>query len=160
MRPPTVRKRVDTLKRVLARNPRDHFALTRLGSIVYEERRYREALTLSRKAFAIAPHCPLVLWDLAGSLDALGKRQHAIAIWRGLLRRGVQRIAMGRCGEGEIWARSLLTDCRFRLGEAYGETGRADLARRHLQRYLAERKIGARSIYTMREARDLLFALQ
>jgi hypothetical protein len=108
----------------LRSNPGDHWLLTRLATTYYEQRKYKEALKYSRSAFSSNPECPLVLWDLAGTLDALGKKDEAIGIYSQLLDRGVQRIANDECGEGEEWARSLLADCKYRIAMACKDIGR------------------------------------
>ena len=44
----------------------------------YEQRRYALALRYAEKAFAEFPSCPLVLWDYAGALQALGRHHEAL----------------------------------------------------------------------------------
>lgn len=105
----------ELLLRELANDPSDHWLLTRLGTTYYEERQYAKALELAEQAHAIAPECPLVLWDLAGACLALGDGERARAIYQGILDRGFDDLAFGECGEGEEWARGLLADCADRL---------------------------------------------
>jgi tetratricopeptide (TPR) repeat protein len=133
----------------LLREPESHWLLTRLGLTYYEERRYREALTPQKKALTLAPRCPLVRWDYAGTIDALGRRTEAIAIWRTLLRQGERRIAHGPCGEGLRWTRSLLNDCRYRLALACRALGRLRSARHYLAQHLRRRRQGVPSIYPL-----------
>src|SRR5688572_8717949 len=70
------------IERELATLPADdwtrHWWLTRLSTTYYEERNYKKARELAEQAVAIAPSCPLVLWDLAGTLDMLGDKAGAI----------------------------------------------------------------------------------
>ncbi len=89
----------------LATEPDSHWLLTRLGLTYYEQRRYRQALRYEGQALRLAPRCPLVLWDYAGTLDMLGRTSEALRIYRRLIRRGVERLAFGECGEGRAWAR-------------------------------------------------------
>src|SRR5262249_18441229 len=115
-----------------------------------EERRYRKALSIERKALKLAPSCPLVLWDYAGSLDMLGRRKEAIRIWRKLLQRGLNNIAYGECGEGLRWGRSLLNDCRYRIGWSYYKLGRLSLACRYIRQHIRGRSPKLYSIYDLR----------
>jgi predicted Zn-dependent protease len=123
------------VRRELAKAPRDHWLLSRLSSAVYEQRRYAEALSLARRAQRIAPYCPMVLWDLAGAHDMLGQEERAIAIWHGLIRRGVERLATEECGEGRRDARVLVANCWFRLAKMEAQRGRAVMARRALAKF-------------------------
>jgi hypothetical protein len=125
----------------------NHWHLTRRASTLYEARRYREALARSMQALALAPRCPLVLWDHACILDMLGRRAEAKRIFRRLIRRGAEAIAVGPCGEGLPWARGLVADCHYRLAGIHLEEGRPALARRELAAHQAQRGPGSRSIY-------------
>src|SRR5207253_1294861 len=104
------------LQEELRAEPDNHWLLTRLSTTYYEQGDYKEALHWVEKALALAPDCPLVLWDYAGALDMLGREREAIGIYRSLLQRGAERIADDECGEGIEWATSLLTDCVYRAG--------------------------------------------
>jgi tetratricopeptide (TPR) repeat protein len=81
------------IRSALKRDPDSHWLLTRLGLTYYEQRQYKRAIQYSEKALALAPHCPLVLWDYAGCLEMLDRTQEALAIYRRLLRRGINRLA-------------------------------------------------------------------
>lgn len=97
----------------LRRSPTDHWLLTRMGLTYYEQQRYRQALAWERRALRLAPYCPLVMWDYAGTLDMLGRKKEALARFRRLLNRGEQRFAHGPRGERVQWARSLVLRCRW-----------------------------------------------
>lgn len=147
------------LRLELKESPESHWLLTRLGATCYEQHRYKTALRIERKALRLSPQCPLVLWDIAGSLDALGNRRASVRIWRRLMARGVQELAHGECGEGVRWARSLINDCRYRIGCADKEAGNNRSAAKYLRAYLAHRRRGVGSIYSLRDARKELDGL-
>ena len=84
----------------LRRQPDSHWLLTRLALTYYETFDYKRALAIGLQAYELAPQCPLVLWDLAGSYDMLRRHRDAIPIYRKLIRRGVESIAYDECGEG------------------------------------------------------------
>lgn len=147
------------IKRELPQAPHDHWLWTCLALTYYEERQYKKALHYSRKALALAPRCPLVLWDYAGALHMTGQEEAAIRICRRLLRRGVHSVAYGRCGEGLPWARTLLNDCRYSIGHSYSDLGKRGLAARYLRRYIAHRRRGVRSIYNLRDVKRELIEL-
>ena len=132
----------------LEAEPDSHYLLTRLALTHYEQRQYETALHYSQKAMELAPHCPLVLWDHAGALEQTGHEREAIRIWKRLLRRGIERVAHGPCGEGIRQAESLLNDCRYRIGKTYGFLGRPALARRYMHAHLTHRRRGLPSIYS------------
>lgn len=135
----------------LRKNPRHHWLLARLSSTYYEQRQYRRALTIAKRAVALKRQCPLALWDLAGALEAVGRQSEAMMIWKRLLARGTKRLAYGPCGEGLAWAGSLVNDCRYSLACAYREQGAVKLAERYLDEHIRHRRRGVRSIYALRE---------
>ena len=65
--------------------PDNHWVLTQLGVTLYEQQRYEEALPLFLASLKIVPDCPLTLWNLAGTLAALGKHAGAMRIYAWLL---------------------------------------------------------------------------
>jgi tetratricopeptide (TPR) repeat protein len=140
--------------------PEDHWLLTRLALTYYEERQYKRALRYVEKALAEAPRCPLVLWDHAGTLQMLGRHTEAVAVYRRLIRRGVDKIAFGDCGEGLLWAKSLLTDCLYRISISQRALGRRKLAIQSIEKHLASRGPGCRSIYPIRSIRRELALLK
>lgn len=141
------------IRAALRRRPDDHWLLSRLSLTYYEEFDYRRALAISQQAFKLAPRCPLVLWDLAGALDMLGRNRQAIAIYRRLIRRGVESIAFDDCGEGLAWARGLVADCWYRLALLHGDQRLRSDAIRCFRRHLAMRGPGCRSIYALNDVR-------
>src|SRR5437868_12919155 len=94
----------------LKKEPDSHWLLSRLGAVYYEERKYRKALEYARRAEAVAPGCPLVLWDLAGALLATGATEDAFRIYQKILKGGEEKASSCPHGEGEgrKWAISLL----------------------------------------------------
>src|SRR5436190_421256 len=69
------------LKQEQAKDPDNHWLLTQIGVTLYEQRRYGEALKQFVRSVRILPDCPLTLWNLAGTLDALGRPTKAIPIY-------------------------------------------------------------------------------
>ncbi len=144
------------IARALESAPDDHWLVSQMATALYEQRRYKDALAWSRKALALAPDCPLVLWDYAGALDMTGHERQAIEVWQKLLARGVNRIAGDECGEGKRWAESLLNDCRYRIGLSLLDLGEHVPARKYLCEHLAHRRPGRPSLYSLRDARSAL----
>jgi tetratricopeptide (TPR) repeat protein len=147
------------IRAALRRDPDSHWLLTRLGLTYYEQHRYDDALRYTTEALARAPRCPLVLWDYAGTLDQLGRHREALRIYSRLIRRGVESIAYDECGEGLRWARGLVADALYRQGLAYAALGEDRRARAALERHIAMRGPGTRSIYPLRDVRRELKAL-
>jgi tetratricopeptide (TPR) repeat protein len=146
------------VRAALRQQPDSHWLIARLALTYYEEHNYEHSLTIAEQARKTAPHCPLVLWELAGSLDMLGRHRTAIAIYRRLIRRGVESITFGDCGEGLAWARGLIADCWYRVARCQHKVGRRADAVRGYERHLAMRGPGCRSIYALHDVRKELFA--
>jgi len=147
------------IRSALKCEPDNHWLLTRLGLTYYERRQYERALLYSEKAFALAPQCPLVLWDYAGCLDMLDRTQEALSMYRWLVRRGVERLAHGECGEGIAWARGLVADCYYRIAHCHRVLGDRTRAVASYRQHLALRGPGCRSIYSIAEVRKELQSL-
>jgi tetratricopeptide (TPR) repeat protein len=130
----------------------DHWLLTRLSTTYYEEQNYPEALKWVEQAYKHAPNCPLVLWDLAGTLDALGRSADALAIYLKLLDRPIDAIAEDECGEGRAWAMGLLADCLYRAGLCAKHLGHGKLAISVFEAYLRALELGAVGIYSAEQA--------
>lgn len=124
-----------------------HWLLARLATTYYEERRYKKALQLVEKALALAPHCPLVLWDYAGTLDALGRSEEAIDIYMSLVLRGPDKVGQEECGEGVGWAVGLLTDCFYRVSVCLKHLQRPQPAWQFFLWYAQLVTAGAPSLY-------------
>jgi tetratricopeptide (TPR) repeat protein len=142
--------------RELKQSPLDHWLITCLSTTYYEEHKYTKAIEISQKALKLAPRCPIVLWDYAGALDMVGKDKKAIAIWEKLLKRGVNNIAYGECGEGKRRARSILNDSRYRIGLSYCDLGNIPKAKKYINEHLKYRTPGIPSLYTLREVKKAL----
>jgi tetratricopeptide (TPR) repeat protein len=144
----------NAIEKALAVDPHNHWLLTRLALTYYELRDYSEALRYSEQALALDPKCPLALWDYAGTLQMLARHREAVEVYRGLVRRGAKRIALGRCGEGVARARGLIADCHYRLAESLKALGRADEALAEFTKHLDLRGPGCRSIYPLGKLND------
>jgi hypothetical protein len=136
--------------------PNNHWLLTRLGLTYYEERRYKQALKYSLLALAEAPNCPLALWDYAGSLEMLDQTEAALKVYSLLVRRGIQQVAFGDCGEGLAWARGLIADCHYRMADCYTALRRPKMAIKSLKSHIGLRGPGCRSIYSLVKVREKL----
>jgi regulator of sirC expression with transglutaminase-like and TPR domain len=137
----------------LRTDPDNHWLVTRLGLTYYEQRQYARALEYSARAVTLAPNCPLALWDHAGALQMLGRHTAAGQIYRRLIRRGVKRIANGKCGEGLARARGLVADCHLRLSDSLKAQHCEKQAMSHILRHLDMRGPGCHSIYSLRDLR-------
>lgn len=126
----------------------------------YEERNYNKALEFDERAYKIAPNCPLVLWDYAGTLQMLHRHEESLKIFRGIISKGIDRIANGECGEGRAWARGLIADCHFRISLLYETLGNEDLSFKELDKHLSLRGPGCRSIYPLKQINSKYLTLK
>ena len=147
------------IRNALRKRPDDHWLLTRLSLTYYEEFDYKRSLRYSERALALAPRCPLVLWDYAGTLEMLGQFKKAAIYYRRLVRRGLHSIANDDCSEGMVRARGLLADCWYRLGNCEREMGRRSRAVQHFKRHLSMRGPSCGSIYAVRTVKRELHEL-
>lgn len=140
----------------------DHRLWYRLGFAYHGDGKYSRALQATVKGLAAAPRCPGLLDLKAEHLGALKRTNEAIQIYRHLIRRGVQSIAFGECGEGLPWAQSLVNNCCFKLACLYYDIGDRPRAKRYLRIHLRDR-VKVSSLFTtpmsvvkkfMREMRD------
>jgi tetratricopeptide (TPR) repeat protein len=141
------------IRATLRKEPDSHWLLTRLGLTYYEEYNYEKALFYSERALQLAPDCPLVLWDYAGAIEMLGRTKEAIPIYKKLVKRGIEGIAYGDCGEGLAWAKGLVADCLYRLAKCYDELGRHKNSLDYYYKHLQLRGPGCRSIYSISEVK-------
>lgn len=148
------------LRSVLKEEPDCHWLLTRISMTYYEEYEYAMALEFAKKALQLEPRCPLALWDCAGALDMLDRQQEAIRIWQAILNVGEDELAHGDCAEGVGRARSLMNDCRYRIGKAHGDLRETGLAIHWMRSHLANRRAGQECIYSKREVERELRELE
>lgn len=135
----------------LASDPDNHWLRTQLGVTHYEQRDYREALTQLLMSLDIVPDCPLTLWHVAGTLDALGKPAEAVPVYRWLIGNRTSPDD-DPCWESPEWADALKTDCVYRLGICLRRLGRAEPAGHCFRRYIDLLLSGATGMYPIEDA--------
>ncbi|MBX3415278.1 MAG: tetratricopeptide repeat protein [Pirellulales bacterium] len=138
------------LEQELARAPEDHWLITQLGVVSYEQRKYPAALKQFVRSLEIVADCPLTLWNLAGTLDALGKVERAIPIYAALLR-SKKSSADDPCWESPRWTDSLKADCIYRLGVCFQKLGKLKESEAYYRRYLDLLLAGVVGTYTADE---------
>ena len=144
----------------LVTEPESHWLLTRLSLTYYEQRDYQRALELVKKAFSIAPRCPLVLWDYAGTLEMLDRADEALTMYQHIIKRGVQSLAFDPCGEGIERARGLYADSLYRMSHCYLALGSPAKAIEMLRKHLQQRSPDCQSIYPIEDIRKELRELR
>jgi len=145
------RKARTVIERELKKTPLDHWLLARLATIFYEEREYAAALKFAEQARALAPRCPLVLWEQAGALQMLGKPKQALKVYACLLSQDFTSLADDECGEGVDWAIALLADCAFRAATCWEDLEQTELALSYLSTCLEGKAMGAGGIYSKQD---------
>ncbi len=145
----------DRIEIELADEPDNHWLLTQLAVTLYEEGLYREALRPLSRSLQIVPDCPLTLWNLAGTLDALGESVDAIRIYLWILNNS-KGPEDDPCWESLVWTESLQVDCVYRLGESFGRLGDARAAEVCYRRYIDLGLAGLRGSYSLDDASDAI----
>jgi hypothetical protein len=87
--------------------------------------------------------------EVDGSLDMLGRTSESVRVYRRLIRRGVDSVAHGDCGEGLAWARGLIADCWYRIARCHKRGGRRSLSAKAYVAHLNLRGPGCRSIHSI-----------
>ena|ERR1022692_4267473 len=143
-------------------SPGEHWLLDRLSVTYYEEKDYGKALVFAKKAYELAPDCPLVLWDLAGTYSALGQTQDAINTYAALIRMYPAKFRDDDCGEGAEWGSSLLLDCFFRIAVCFQKLGTDDLAKVFFEKYIQLRSVEGSppSLYAIEDAQKRIDKIQ
>jgi hypothetical protein len=146
------------LERERERDPRSHWVLTQLGVTYYEQREYDEAGRIFLKSLKIVPDCPLTLWNLAGTLDALGKPSDALRIYTWLLRTN-KTPDDDPCWESKEWTDALKTDSVYRIGVCFQHLNDKKKAEDYFRQYLNLMLVGGDGTYSIddvtRRIRDL-----
>jgi tetratricopeptide (TPR) repeat protein len=143
------------IEKALQKEPESHWLLTQLGETYYEQVQYKKALEFLLRSRDIVPDCPLTLWHLANTLDALGDHGAAVRLYTWLLR-SQKTVEEDPCWESEEWASALKTDCVYRLGLCFKHLGRADVAAYCLRKYIALQATGSEGSYPVEEAQKQL----
>jgi len=138
------------IEKELAREPDNHWLLTQLGETYYEQRQYQKALGLLLKSLDIVADCPLTLWHLAGTLDALAYPSGALRLYTWLLE-SKKTAADDPCWESKEWTDALKTDCVFRIGICFQRLNRKDKAKSCFRRYIDLLLAGAAGSYPIEE---------
>lgn len=144
------------IQRELKKEPEDFWLLTQLSFTYYEQRQYNKAFQAIKKAVALEPDEPLVMCHYAGALQMLGRATEAIVVYKKIIGKGAHKIGSVDTKEGIRWARSLINDCRYRIGLCYKDLGDRPLAVKWLKQHLANRRPGLPSIYSLTEVRKKL----
>jgi tetratricopeptide (TPR) repeat protein len=137
------------------KNPDDHWILTQLGVTFYEEGNYQEALSWFLKSLRIVESCPLTLWNIAGTLDALGKYNDAVRIFSWLLESQTSP-EEDPCWENSEWSNSLKADCVYRLGVCFQHQEKRQKAEHCFRQYLDLLVAGLKTSYTLEDVRNRL----
>ncbi|GAC1388275.1 MAG: hypothetical protein NVSMB31_02000 [Vulcanimicrobiaceae bacterium] len=85
----------------------------------------------------------------------LDRDVEALAVYQGLIDRGIDDIANGACGEGRAWARGLVADAHYRESICYAELKDRKRALASIRKHLKFRGPGCRSIYPISKARSM-----
>ena len=127
-------------------DPENHWVLTQLGVTLYEQRQYDDALKLFQASLKVVPDCPLTLWNLAGTFDAIGNTANAMTVYTWLLQ-SKKSSRKDPCWESEDWADALKADCVFRLGVCFQHRGKKKEAEHCYRQYLDLLSLGVMGTY-------------
>jgi tetratricopeptide (TPR) repeat protein len=117
------------------KTPDDHWVLTQLAETFYEQKRYENALHLLIPSLKLVHDCPLTLWHLGGTLDALGDHRRGLAAFTNILT-SKKTPGDDPCWESEQWTDMLKTDCLYRIGICFEHLGRVAQAEQCYISYL------------------------
>jgi len=145
----------------LNEDPDNHWILLHIAEANYQEKQFDQALEYAEKAFKFAPRCPLAMWEYGETLDRIGRHEEAAFLYKRLIRKGINRVAYGECGEGIRWARMIINDSYYVLGVIYAGKDEFTIAERYIKKYISNRKCKYESRFNLREVKkDLAQILQ
>ena len=139
-------------KKALRKEPDSHWLLTRAGRDALRAAGIPEGPVLAFAIARIVPDCPLTLWHLAGTLDALGYSTEALRLFTWLLR-SKKTPDDDPCWESIEWADALKTDCIFRMGLCFKHLDKNHEAAFCFRKYIDLCLLGMEGSYPMEEAR-------
>jgi hypothetical protein len=140
------------LEKAREKDHENHWLLTQLGVTYYEQRKYKKALQIFLKSQKIVPDCPLTLWNVAGTLSALGNQTEAMRIYTSLLQSN-KSPEEDSCWESEQWTNSLKADCVYRLGDCFERQGKKRKAEHCYREYLDLMLIGIEGSYSIEDVK-------
>ncbi|WP_226994067.1 tetratricopeptide repeat protein [Myxococcus hansupus] len=137
----------------------DHWLHVRRADAWYARGKYAKAARLFQKVLESVPRCPLGRWGLANALMARGDTNEARKLFLSLARQKPEVMGTRECGEGVRWARGLVADAHFRLGQLEEQAGAKAAARRRYQSYLRTLELPAFTLESRKAATARLRAL-
>jgi tetratricopeptide (TPR) repeat protein len=137
--------------------PDSHWLLDRLSVTYYEQLNYKTALKIIKKAYKLSPNCPLVLWDYAGTCDAVGDHAGAVRLYSHIIVNYPEN-AGDTCNEGDIWIQSLVLDCFYRLAISFEKMANPQQAKWFVEGYIriCKSHLELQSIYNVAIAKRYL----
>ena len=147
------------LERERETDPKNHWLITQLGVTFYEQGEYENALQFFLASLEIVADCPLTLWNLAGTFDALGKYASAMSIYTWLLQTN-KSPEDDPCWESRApRTQALKTDCVYRIGVCFQHLGKKQKAENCYHQYLNILSIGIEASYSIDDVKRQLQGL-
>lgn len=141
------------IKSELKKQPENAWLLAQMSCVLYELKQYRKALEVIDKALNLSPYDPLYLWYSANALDMLDEQTKAIGIYKKIIKMGFYNVGCIETGEGVRWAKSLINDCKYRIGLCYNDLNKKKFAIKWINEHLSNRQPGFPSVYDVKEVR-------
>lgn len=150
------KKALSLILKELKKFSENAFLLSCLSETYYHLHEYKKALAASKKANELVKNDPLYIWNYAGDLMMVGRKEEAIRQFKRIVKKGLQTVAFGKGGEGLQWGKSMINDSRCCIGSCYGELKDYPMAVKWLRSHLRNRRAGIPSIFKAEEAREML----
>ncbi len=150
------KKALSLILKELKKFSENAFLLSCLSETYYHLHEYKKALVASKKANELVQNDPLYIWNYAGDLMMVGRKEEAIRQFMRIVKKGLQTVAFGKGGEGLQWAKSLINDSRCCIGSCYGDLKDYPMAVKWIRSHLRNRRAGIPSIFKAEEAREML----
>ncbi len=144
------------LREELAIDPEYPFFMACLSTSYEYLKKYKLSSEYIIKALKIYPNDPNYLWSFACVLLSQKKFIEAIEIFKKIVSMGSYRIGVIETQDGEGAARRFINDCRYMIALCYKKAENRKLAKQWIQKHMAARAKGIKSIYTKKEAQLIL----
>lgn len=136
--------------------PNEWWILTCLSQVNKSKRNYKIAYDYAKQAFEINSEDHICIYEYAESLLRNDETEKAISLLRKILRKGLNKIAYGRYGDGLMLGKSKINDSVALLGYAYFDLKDNKKARYYFRRHLKNRRRGIYSNFTKKQIEKAL----
>ena len=152
---------ITMLKRYASKYPNEYYIFQQLAQTYYIESigQYQLAYQCAEKAFNMEPDDDLNIYTYACSLYHVGRLEESFDLFSSITSKDVDAIAYGEHGEGILYAKSLINDSVYMMGDICQNRQQYKEAEELFIEHLANRRRGQYSDFTKKQVMNHLTSL-